>query len=124
MKVLKTSNFIAERMKIRPVTNAEFSQIQQDIHKNPFDLTKEDLTGEMSEVPIGIAVRMLEEQKMQGNIVDISVFCHLRCADKKGGGFNWFETEQDLNFWTSVLDQNDFAEFFNKYPEYERYNLD
>ena len=31
MKVLDTDQFVSERMKIRPVTNAELDQIQQDI---------------------------------------------------------------------------------------------
>lgn len=31
MKILKTDNFVSERMKFRPVTNAELEQIQKDI---------------------------------------------------------------------------------------------
>ena len=33
MKVLNTYDFVSERMKIRPVTNAELDQIQQDIEE-------------------------------------------------------------------------------------------
>jgi len=124
MKVLKTHNFISERIKIRPVTNAEFGKIQQDIHKNPFGLTKKDLDRQMSKVPMGIAVRMLEEQEMQNNAADITIFCYNCCSDKDEGGFNWKNTEQGTDFWKDVLGYYNFDVFFDRYPEYEKYNLD
>jgi len=41
MKVLDSTQFISERMKIRPVTNAELEQIQQDMNTDKYELTDE-----------------------------------------------------------------------------------
>ena len=76
MKVLKTNSFISERIKIRPITNAEFDKVQKELERpeNPFGITEKDLTGDIKYFPMGIAVRMLEEQQMQGNTPDVTVF--------------------------------------------------
>ena len=43
MKVLGVSQFVSERMKIRPVTNAELDQIQQDLENMKYVLTDETI---------------------------------------------------------------------------------
>ena len=41
MKILDTDNFVSERIKLRPVTNAELDQIQQDMNADKYELTDE-----------------------------------------------------------------------------------
>ena len=43
MKVLDTAQFVSERIKLRPVTNAELDQIQQDMNTNKYELTDETI---------------------------------------------------------------------------------
>jgi len=43
MKILNTNQFISERMKIRPVTNAELDQIKQDMNADKYELTDETI---------------------------------------------------------------------------------
>ena len=42
MKILDVNQFVSERMKFRPVTNAELDKAKQDIQKNP-SLTPTDI---------------------------------------------------------------------------------
>ena len=123
MKVLKTYDFVSERMKFKPVTTAEFDQIQQNIHKNPFGLTEKDLTGEIKKFPMGVVVKMLEEQEKQGNKADATVFQKRPDTPDEDGGFKWNRTEGGYNFWYDVISERKFDVFFEKYPEYEKYNL-
>ena len=43
MKILDTSQFVSERIKLRPVTNAELDQIQQDMNSDKYELTDETI---------------------------------------------------------------------------------
>lgn len=47
-------------MKIIPINNDELDNAQTEI-KNPFDLTEEDLNGDIEDFPVGVIVRMMEE---------------------------------------------------------------
>ena len=88
MKIFKTDNFISERIKVQPITNAEWEKVQKDLEnvKNPFKLTKEDLVGtKLENYPMGVVVRMLEEQEKQGNKARIGT----ACRDANDGGFTW-----------------------------------
>ena len=44
MKILKTDSFISERVKVKPVTNAEWDKVKKDIEtrNNPFGITEKD----------------------------------------------------------------------------------
>ena len=106
---------------MKTLKEALFSR--KNISSNPFGLTKDDLIGKIECFPIGVVVRMLEEQELQGNKPDVRVFQDSVSSDGKHGGFDWEETYEDWNFWTKVLLGRKFELFFEIYPEYEMYNL-
>jgi len=122
MRILKTDNYVSERVKVKPVTNAEWNNIKKDVEaymKNPFELTKEDLVGtKLENYPMGVVVRMLEEQEKQGNEASISTVRR----DDTGGGFTWKFTVDGYMFWNKVINDKDFDLFFEEYPDYMRYN--
>lgn len=86
--------------------------------QNPFGLTEKDLIGEIEGFPMGVIVRVLEEQELQGKEPDITDL-----QLKRSSGFTWHYTQNGWNFWNSVMAKKDFNLFFKKYPEYEKYNL-
>lgn len=90
--------------------------------RNHFRLTKKDLIGDLNDFPLGIVVYMLEEQEIQGNKPDVTVFQRLRASDQSQGGFTWSDTEDGHDFWSKVIDEKNFDLFFEEYPEYKRYN--
>lgn len=91
--------------------------------QNPFGLTQDDLKGQIKYFPMGLVVRMLVEQQAQGNRPDVVVFQDASHASSINGGFDWYRTEADGDFWEHVIYNKDFDLFFNRYPDYERYNL-
>ena len=100
---------------MKTLSEALFSR--KNIKSNPFGLTKDDLIGDLKGFPMGVVVRMLEEQELQGNDVDVKVFqedCMIIYR-----GFDWDKTEAGYNFWEDVIDYKDFNLFFKKYPEYK-----
>ena len=73
------------------------------------------------ELPKEIQEKMLEEQVLQGNERDAEVFeTHIKCG-KPIGGFNWWESTQGHNFWSKILVDNDFTEFYRMYPKKTAY---
>lgn len=106
-------------MKIIPISNDELDNAQTEI-KNPFDLTEEDLNGDIEDFPVGVIVRMMEEQKRQGNKPDITVFQKSRDSSKAWKGFDWSDSENHYQFWYDVIKDKDFDLFFEKYPEYRK----
>lgn len=118
MKILNTSSFVLERVKVKPITNAEWDKVRKDLMK--FNLTQKDLVGDLKGFPIGIVVRMLEEQKKQKNNVDVKVFQENRFSDQDG--FVWENTVDEELFWFEIMSNGDFTLFFEKHPEYKKYN--
>ena len=92
--------------------------------KNKFGITKKDLIGELERFPLGVVVRMLEEQELQGNKPDVKVFQYKYYTNKYGGGFDWDITEAGGDFWSDVIGCYiiDTDEFYSKYPEYKKYD--
>lgn len=83
-------------------------------------LRKEDLEGEIKDFPIPVVKRMLKYQLEQTGVVNTSIFCFNRCADKVEGGFDWDKTPEYNEweeFWDTVIREKDFAYYFEKYPE-------
>jgi len=127
MKVLKTNDFVSERVKVKPVTNSEWDSAKKELEKikpNPFGLTKKDLVGALSSVPMGVVVRMMEEQAAQGNKINIKVFHKSKSMVAGFGGFDWDRTEAGYEFWNIVLCWYEYEKFYEKYPEYKKYDLD
>lgn len=90
---------------------------------NRYNITKNDLTGELKRFPLGVVVRMLEEQEKQGNDADIEVFKELCDAESKEGGFDWDETEAGMRFWSAVIIHCEFDKFYERYPDYKQYDI-
>ena len=51
-----------------------FSKNNLDKNRNPYGITKEDMIGDLTGFPVGIVVRMMEEQEAQGNEPDVKIF--------------------------------------------------
>ena len=85
---------------------------------NEYMITKDDLIDDISGFPIGVVVRMLEEQEKQGNKPDVKVFQRSRI-----GGFSWRDTEDGLRFWSSIITDREFDTFYKKYPNYKKYDI-
>lgn len=66
--------------------------------------------------PPEIVSKMLERQVEQGNPMDVSVFESHPTADKEIWGFDWLLTEEDADFWESVIMDENFDLFFEKCP--------
>ena len=98
------------------MSEALFSR--RNIKSNPYGLTEEDIIGDIKGFPIGVIVRMLEEQSIQCKRTDIIAFQRSRKA-----GFSWAHTEAGWVFWDHVLNENNFDLFFKEYPDYEMYNI-
>lgn len=95
--------------------------IKHIIH-NKYNITKYDLYGELKGFPIGVVVRMLEEQEEQGNKPDIDVFRKRLDVSFYDGGFNWGRADGEYDFWFAVIEDKKFDVFYEKYPEYKRYD--
>lgn len=135
MKIFGTDNFISERVKVKAITNAEWDKVKEDMEetlKNPFRLTKDDLIGNIEGYPMGIIVKMLEEQKAQTDKANIRVFQKNKCSNRYGDGFDWGRTiiskdkykADPWTFWNEVIDHKNFDLFFDVFPDYKKYNLD
>ena len=120
MKILDINCFVSERLEIKP---ADLMNLKNLL---PFGLTKDDLSGKLAGFPMGVVVRMMEEQQKQGNKPDVSVFQEREYYQigYSHGGFSWMKTEGGWDFWRDVLRDRKFNVFFEIYPEYEKYNLD
>jgi hypothetical protein len=71
--------------------------------------------GQISNFPSEIVEKMLYYQEKQGNKRDVSVFEKNKASAVKG--FEWDETDEGKDFWTDVINNNDFDCFFEKYPK-------
>ena len=79
-------------------------------------ITENQLIGKLEKFPIEVVKRMLECQVEQGNVEDATVFQRKPSAGKKFGGFDWWDTIEDEDFWYYVIVGKDFGLFFGKYP--------
>ncbi len=81
--------------------------------------------GLISWLPDFIGEELMDQQELQGNKRDISVFENLIIADDIQGGFEWEKTIQSIFFWDRVLlgkDINLFLAWFR--PELEVWDDD
>lgn len=82
------------------LSNRDFSEVnEEDLKISEIGVLEGDLSG----VDRRIVLKMLNNQKKQGNLEDITVFEKCRTATKELGGFNWDETEEGFEFWDEVL---------------------
>ena len=111
---------------MKTLKEALFSKKNLDNKSNKYGITEDDMIGELKGFPVGVVVRMMEEQEAQGNEPNVKVFQEdVICgADENGGGFDWRKTEGGQSFWHKVIDYKDFYLFFEEYPEYDQYNYE
>ena len=93
-----------------------FSKKNLDV-VNKYGISKKDMIGQLKGFPVGVVVRMMEEQEAQRGDANIKQLQISRC-----GGFSWGKTEKGHIFWSDVLLEEDFDLFFEEYPEYKKYN--
>ncbi len=72
---------------------------------------------EFDKLPREIQERMLECQEEQGNPRDADVFRNEIAAGKFEGGFAWYKTKEDWDFWGDVINEHNYNLFFKKYPK-------
>ena len=89
---------------------------------NQYGISKKDMKGDLKDFPVGVVVRMMEEQKRQGNYPDVEVFQNDISSNYDEGGFSWDKTEDGHTFWLHVIAGRNFKVLFKEYPEYEKYN--
>jgi hypothetical protein len=96
-----------------------------DINKDlVYQVTKEDLIGDIKDFPIEVVQKMVERQVEQGNKADISVFQKDNEANIYKKGFNWYETSEGVEFWNSVIHRGYFNVFFQKHPKQKQLTID
>lgn len=89
---------------------------------NKYGITKKDMINDIEGFPVGVVVKMMEEQEKQGNKPNIKIFQRNRYEFIHNGGFDWEETECKGIWWQDILFYKHWNNFFEKYPEYEKYN--
>jgi uncharacterized protein YjdB len=109
---------------MKPLKEALISKSNRDWASTDikYNITKKDMIGDLAGIPVGVVIRMLEEQEKQGNKVNIKVFQRNCCADRINGGFDWTDTNIGHAFWDNVIFNKNFDNFFKEYPEYKKYN--
>ena len=90
---------------------------------NRFHITKKDLIEDLEGFPVGVVVRMLEEQEKQGNNPDVKVFQKKIAVGKDQGGISWGLTEAGFIFWDAVINYEEFTVFYKRYPEYKKFDI-
>ena len=80
-------------------------------------VTPSDIKGDITDFPIEVVQKMLDEQARQGNRADVTVFQRNNIANKKNKGFEWSESEDGDSFWVNVIVARNFDLFFEKYPK-------
>ncbi len=110
-----------EKIKIEPVKLSDLDKLNSNV-PNEFGITSKDMIGDIAGFPIGVVIRIIEEQENQGNKPDIKVFQKDRFANEVTGGFNWSKTKNGMNFWGIVIGERKFDFFYNHYSEYKKYD--
>ena len=122
MKTLREA--ILKESLIEPLNEALFNSknLENDKISNKYGISEKDMTDELEGFPVGIVVRMIEEQEKQRNKPNVKVFQERKGADRFDGGFDWNKTETGFKFWDEVIMGEKFKLFFEEYLEYEKYN--
>ena len=96
-----------------------FSKKNLSKKHNKYDITEEDMIDDLEGFPVGVVVKMMEEQENQGYKSNVKVFQkHIACIED---GFDWAVTIDGWEFWSNVINKKDFSVFFERYHEYMMY---
>lgn len=71
----------------------------------------------LEDFPREVIYKMLENQILQGNVEDITVFERNPEKGMNGGGFTWDRSPEGRIFWVKVIQYKEFGTFFAKYPD-------
>ena len=82
---------------------------------NKYNLTPEDLKGQIKGFPLEVISRMMDKQREQGEEPSHHVFVSNNCAGTVTGGFNWSETPEGGEFWNDVISNRYFDLFFERF---------
>lgn len=76
-----------------------------------------EVLGQIAGIPSAIYLKILDEQERQGNKKAYEPFMENRMANKSEGGFDYSSSKDGYDFWQRVLEEEDFENFFFRYPE-------
>lgn len=62
-----------------------------------------DLKGDIKNLPKDIIKKMLVNQVLQGNLINIKIFQENKSANYNKGGFNWYVTNEGYKYWENIL---------------------
>lgn len=86
--------------------------MRKSLSINKYNLTLNDLEGQISGFPLEVISKMMDKQREQGEKPNHYVFVSTNSADTSMGGFNWNETPEGDDFWSNVILERDFDLFF------------
>jgi len=111
MKILRTNQFIAERVKVKPITNAELDRIQQDIVQNRYNRYYE-LT-HCPSTKKALKRLILERIEKDGYKCDLNDICTKYITDMSGLFADLHEFNGDISQWdvSNVRDMNHMFEY-------------
>lgn len=69
------------------------------------------------DLPVEIQQRMLDEQERQGYPRNAEVFEKATSASPFEGGFLWAQSMEGFDFWNRIIENGDFAVFYEKKPK-------
>ena len=72
--------------------------------------------------PYEIVNRMMDNQEIQGNKRDLSVFEKDLKANATNGGFDWVLTDEKIVGWSIAINDKCFAKFLKLYPSNKKNN--
>lgn len=73
--------------------------------------------GQLTGFPTEVVERMLDCQVEQGNKRDATVFESYKRASKYSRGFDWSNASEGRDFWSLIIQGENFDIFFERYPK-------
>lgn len=119
---INLSTFTIDEYDRELVTNVEeFLQRAAELkgynYKRKDIVYPEDLVGDINGFPIEIVQHMVNEQVLQGNPPNITVFQKINYRNKNSKGFDWDLSKDGDSFWHKVIINRNFELYFEKYPK-------
>ena len=68
--------------------------------------------------PIEVQEKVLERQVEQGSTRDPYIFVKNFSSGRGSGGFTWNDTPEGHEFWSNIVNNEDYSEFFELYPKH------
>lgn len=84
--------------------------------KFKYGLKESDAKGDLKGFPLEIIEKMIDNQVLQGNPPNVSVFIKHRDGGKSYGGFNWDAYIDGIKFLSNVILNRHYNYFYKKYP--------